>query len=455
MDEDTIVAISTPPGRGAMGIIRLSGPQATAVADALFRGRGRPSEFPSHTVHFGRLVDGEEVVDEVLLTVFRAPHSYTGEDVVEISCHGSPVVLRRVLYLAVRQGARLAEPGEFTKRAFLNGKMDLAQAEAVMDVVCAQTELSARAAMSQLEGHLSRRVEELRQQLIDFLAHLEAALDFTDEDIEIISPTEQRQRAEALLGELRRLAASAEKGKVLREGVTTVIAGRPNVGKSSLMNLLLREDRVIVTPVPGTTRDVVEDLVNIRGLPLRLLDTAGLRPTEDLVEREGVSRTQTWLERADLVLLVLDRSEPLQAEDRLALTAVAGRPTVVVLNKSDLPPRLETQEVARRLPQAPQVLLSALTGAGLSELEAAIERLVWEGGVEPGDVLVTNVRHQRALEEAAEYMERVLETLAVGYSEELVAVDLRGALRCVGEIVGETLTEDIIHRIFSTFCIGK
>jgi tRNA modification GTPase len=452
MQTDTIAAISTPPGAGGIGIVRLSGPEALRIADEVFRGRETPSDGATCTIHYGRVVDGAEVLDECLLTLMRAPRSYTREDVVEMNCHGGPVVLRRVLDLVVRHGARLAGPGEFTQRAFLNGRIDLAQAEAVMDLIMAQTDLSRRAAMAQLEGHLSRRVEAVRERMVSFLAHLEAALDFLNDDLEIISREEQQRQTEELLAELRRLEESAEAGRVLREGLTAVIAGRPNVGKSSLMNALLRTNRVIVTPVPGTTRDAIEEVMNLRGVPLRLIDTAGLRDSADVVEREGVERSRNWLARADLVLFVLDTSERLQPEDKEGLAAVAGRKTVLVLNKMDLPAQWEAAD----LPSASALVrVSALHGTGLEELEEVLLHLLWHGEVQASDALVTNVRHQRALTQARERLERVLETLAHGYSEELVAVDLQAALQHVGEIVGVTLTEDVIQQIFERFCIGK
>jgi len=452
---ETIAAISTPPGAGGIGIVRLSGPQALAIADRIFRGRSQPSQCETFTVHYGHIVDGEEVLEECLLTTMRAPHTYTREDVVEINCHSGPAVLRAVLDLTLRHGARLAEPGEFTKRAFLHGRIDLAQAEAVLDLINAQTDLSRRAALSQLEGRLSQRVTSIRERLIDLLAHLEAALDFTDDDIEIISPADQQARLEEIRAELRALAASADAGQILREGLSAVIAGRPNVGKSSLMNALLRTNRVIVTPIPGTTRDAIEEMVNLRGVPVRLVDTAGLRESEDVLEREGVDRSRRWLERADLILLVLDRAEPLRAEDRAALAELNGRKAVIVLNKSDLPAHLEEAEVTGLCPETPQVVLSALTGEGVDRLEEAILRLVWGGQVEASTPLVTNVRHQRALVAAAESLERALATLQQGWSEELVAVDVQAALQQVGEIVGETSTEEVINYIFEAFCIGK
>lgn len=449
---DTIAAISTPPGAGGIGIVRLSGPDALHLADEVFRGRERPSSCATYTAHYGHVVDGEEALDECILLVMRAPRSYTREDVVEFHCHGGPVVLWQVLDLVVRKGARLAGPGEFTQRAFLNGRLDLIQAEAVMDLILAQTDLSRRAAMAQLDGHLSQQVEALRQQLTEFLAYVEASLDFLDDDIEIISREEQQRRAEALLTELRRLEASAEAGQILREGVTAAIVGRPNVGKSSLMNALLRTNRVIVTPIPGTTRDAIEEAVNLRGVPLRLIDTAGLRNSMDIVERQGVERTRHWIDRADLVLLVLDTSESLQPEDWEGLAAVAGKKTVLILNKIDLPARWEPHVLP---PASAVVRVSALQGMGLEELEETLFHLVWHGAVQAGDVIVTNVRHKRALGQARESIERVLETLAQNYSEELVAVDLRAALHQLGEIVGVTLTEDVIRQIFETFCIGK
>ncbi|MFQ5808965.1 MAG: tRNA uridine-5-carboxymethylaminomethyl(34) synthesis GTPase MnmE [Armatimonadota bacterium] len=456
---DTIAAISTPIGEGGIGIVRLSGEQALAIAGRVFepdRGDGPPSTMATHTVHHGRVMDGDEVVDEVLLTVMHAPRSYTREDVVEIGCHGGVVTVRRVLELALAHGARLAEPGEFTKRAFLNGRFDLAQAEAVADIIAAKTEAGQRAAEVQLRGDLSREVNEIRERLADLLTYVEASIDFVEEDIELLSRDEMRERCEAIGARLQELIATAAAGQVLREGITAAIVGRANVGKSSLMNALLRTDRVIVTPVPGTTRDVVQETLNIKGIPMRVADTAGMRKSEDVVEAEGVTRSRQQMAAADIVLAVLDRSEPLAEDDRELLASIPPGRSLVVLNKSDLPRALPQEDLPDACGDVRMVETSATERTGLEELEDAITELVLGGAVLRTDgVVVTNARHKDALIRADDSMRRALSAIEEELSEEFIASDLRGALDAVGEVVGETLTEDIIERIFATFCIGK
>ncbi len=456
---DTIAAISTPLGQGGIGIVRLSGEKALDIADRIFKpGRGEqlPSTLPTHTVHYGRVVDGDEVVDEALLTPMHAPRSYTREDVVEISCHGGMVALRRVLELALAHGARLAEPGEFTKRAFLNGRLDLAQAEAVADIIAAKTEASQRAAEAQLRGDLSREVNDIREQLADLLTYVEASIDFVEEDIELLTRDELRRRCDAVTEHVQRLIETADAGQVLREGITATIVGRPNVGKSSLMNALLRTDRVIVTPVPGTTRDVVEDTLNIKGIPMRVADTAGLRASADVVEAEGVMRTRQQMAAADIVIAVLDGSEPLTDDDRDLLASLPSGRSLIVVNKIDLPQLLRKEELSKAPREVQVVETSATERTGLDDLEETIVELALGGAVLRTDgVMVTNVRHRDALVRAERSMGRAIAAMDDELSEEFIASDLRGALDAVGEIVGETLTEDIIDRIFATFCLGK
>lgn len=457
--DDTIAAVATPPGHSGIGIVRVSGPDALRIADELFvpaSPRKTPSRLPSFTTAYGRIVDGGRTVDEVILTVMRAPRTYTTQDVVEINCHGGMVPLRRTLELVLAAGVRLADPGEFTKRAFFFGRIDLAQAEAVADIITARTDEAQRAAVSQLEGRLSAEVNRLRDALVDILAHLEAALDFgDDEQMHFITPGEVVTRCRAVCAELDALVASALVGRALREGVRTAIVGRPNVGKSSLMNALLGHDRVIVTPVPGTTRDVVEDAVNVDGVPLLLADTAGMRTTHDVVEAAGVARSQAALDAADLVLLVIDGAAPLEAADIELMAAVPQTKTVLVVNKSDLPPALEAGALDRWA-ERPRVAVSAKHGAGVDDLKALIARTVWGGRVGRTDgVLVTNVRHKLALARAREATEAAAAAAEGGLSEEFSAADLREALDALGEIVGITLTQDVINHIFERFCIGK
>jgi tRNA modification GTPase len=450
---DTIAAISTPLGEGGIGVVRVSGPAAVAVAAALFRGAGGqgPETFASHTAHYGRVVEPGtgEMIDECVLTLFRGPHSYTGEDVAELSCHGSNVVLARVLDAARRCGARLAEPGEFTRRAFLNGRLDLARAEAVSDVIRARTEAALRVATRQLEGRLSATIRALRTELITLLAEIEAAIDFPD-DVAPPDAAEVATRLEATRAGAEALLRTADAGRIYREGAGVVIAGRPNVGKSSLLNALLRENRAIVTPIPGTTRDVIEESVNIRGIPLRAIDTAGLRETPDPVEQIGVGRSRQQLAAADLVLIVVDASAGLAPEDRAILGEVAGKRSILVANKCDLGDRLTD------LPSLPAVRTVATRGEGIEELEEAIAGcLVGDAGAGADGVWVSNVRHRARLEAAAAAVAAARNAVGAGFEQDVVAIDVKIAAEALGEITGETVTEETISQIFARFCVGK
>jgi len=457
-DIDTIAAVSTPPGEGGIGIIRLSGPAAVAIAVRLFRRKdGRPLESPrSHHQYYGHIVHPEHgaKIDEVLFCVMRAPHSYTREDVVEISGHGGPAPLRAILALACAAGARLAQPGEFTQRAFLNGRIDLTQAEAVLDTIHARTDAGLRAAQQVLHGELGRGVRALRARLVSLLASLEAAIDYADEDLTFLTPEEIDAEITALHGEVTALLASYHHGKLLRDGAGTAIIGRPNTGKSSLLNMLLGETRAIVTEVPGTTRDVIEEQIELDGVPLRLRDTAGIRHTEDVVERIGVERSRASLSQADLVLLVLDRSMPLQLEDRELLDEVRERPVVVVLNKADLPAGLDVQEI-RELTPAPVVELSALTHSGLPELRQAMSHLLFGATVVSESAQLANLRQRQAAERAAQALVDAQATLRAGGTEELLAVDLMAAASALGEITGDNVREEMIQDLFARFCVGK
>ena len=454
----TIAAIATPFGTAGIGVIRISGPEALAVASRVLtcKSGADVADLASHTVHLGDVAAGAaEVVDEALITVFSAPHSYTGEDVVEVSCHGGTVVLRRVLEAALQAGARMAEPGEFTKRAFLNGKLDLAQAEAVNDLIRARTDAAQRVALRQLEGRLSARVRDLTSRLTGMLARIEASIDFPD-DVPEPSRAELAGTVRSALSEVNDLLASAERGRVYREGARMVIAGRPNVGKSSLLNALLRESRAIVTPVPGTTRDVIEETINVLGVPIVAADTAGLRETHDEVERIGVERAEVSLETADLVLYVVDLAEGITEEDQHLLKRLLPRPAIVVLNKSDLADQPDPSDVVRRLlPEVPVVRISALTGYGLADLESGIADLLTGGAVSAESPTVSNLRHKLSLEVAARCLANALETLAGIEALDLTSGDLMAARAALGEITGETATEDILDRIFSEFCVGK
>jgi tRNA modification GTPase len=453
-EQDTICAVSTPPGEGGIGIIRVSGKEAVPIASGIFRPRAEaaPALGVSHTLRFGHIVDPAtgELVDEVLVSVMRAPATYTREDVVEINCHGGMVPLWRTIELLVAAGARQAEPGEFTKRAFLSGRIDLAQAEAVMDIIRAKTDLALRAANEQLRGGLSDEISALRDRLISIIASVEAGIDFP-EDMESETGKKLGQEVTRVLDGIDGLLSSASLGRILRDGFATAIVGRPNVGKSSLLNALLRQDRAIVTEVPGTTRDVLEEYVNVAGVPLRILDTAGIRHSHDVVEQEGIRRSLAAMGSADIVLVVLDGSQQLTPEDRLVLDKVNGKNAIAVINKSDLPQKLESNEQP-----AAQVAVSCRTGAGLEDLRRAIGDMVKKGTIASREhTWAVNQRHRSALEQTKGSLQRALEAITSGLSPEFIAVDLRGALDSLGLIIGATYTEDILERIFNDFCIGK
>jgi len=452
---DTIAAISTPPGEAGIGIVRLSGPQAEVIARRLFRPRRPLSPWESHRLYLGHLLDSQgRVLDEVLLTLMRAPQTYTREDVVEIHCHSGYAVLQAVLGEVLGLGARLARPGEFTLRAFLSGRLDLSQAEAVLEVIQARTQASLRVAAAHLTGGLGKRLGELRASLLSMLAHLEAALDFPEEAAEL-APKDLRSDLAAPLGELKNLLSSYRRGRLLREGVGVVLAGRPNVGKSSLLNRLLEADRAIVTDIPGTTRDVIEETLNLGGVALRLSDTAGLREARDLVEELGVARSQERLAQADLILYLVDGSQRLSPEDVQVLRELGIRPGLVVINKKDLPQKLDLQDLRRGSPY-PLVEISALTGQGLEILKEAMVDLVLGGGVSIEGEMVTQARHHELLVRAGEALDRGRELLEQAEPPgELLALEIKEALQALGEITGEEVGEAVLDHIFSQFCIGK
>lgn len=442
---DTIAAISTPFGEGAVALVRISGPRALEIADAVFRCSRGVVEIPDRYQQFGRLMDGDAVLDEVMLTRFREPASYTGEDVVEISCHGGILVTRRALDIVLEKGARIAEPGEFTQRAFLNGKMDLTQAEAVMDLITAQTSLALRAATEQLEGRLGQRVREIREILLDLLAHVEAYIDFPEEDIDPRTGRALLDGLERARDAIDRLLDTADQGRVLREGVRTVIYGAPNVGKSSLLNVLLGYDRAIVSETPGTTRDTIEEVINLQGIPLRLVDTAGMRDSSDAIEREGIARTVKHRESADLVLHVEDGSLPKSH----GIWTEAGPREILILNKRDL-------GLDESWASTEAVAVSCRTSDGLDRLGEAVFERIMGGRVLAGNAVVAiNARHKACLKSARHYCEEAARGLGENLPPELVAVEVRGALDSVGEVVGKADVEELLGRIFSTFCIGK
>jgi tRNA modification GTPase len=452
---DTIAAISTPLGEAGIGIVRLSGLKAEEIARRMFKPRRPLKRWRSHQLYLGHILDAHgQIIDEVLLTLMRAPHSYTREDVVEINCHSGYLVLKRILEEALAQGARLARPGEFTLRAFLSGRLDLTQAEAVLEVIQARTQAGLRVAASHLRGGLGRRVGNVRDHLLDLLARVEAALDFPEEAQEL-QPHAMKEAIVSPVHLLRQLCDTYREGRLLKEGLLVVIAGPPNVGKSSLLNRLLAADRAIVTEIPGTTRDVIEEAINVQGIPVRLTDTAGLREAAgDRVEELGMARTRERLERADVVLYLVDGSRPLAEEDRRTLRELAGQPGLTLINKIDLPQVLLDEELAR-CTAFPVMKISALTGQGLEDLQQAVVSLALAGGVRHEGEIITQARHHRHLAAGLDYLLKVQELLGPDTPWELVAEELREAIQELGEITGEEVGEDILDRIFSQFCIGK
>lgn len=454
--DDTICAISTAIGLAGIGVVRVSGANAFQFVQPLYKGSSKLSETPSHTARYGHLIDpsDQKTIDEALFLIMKAPRTYTGEDVVEIQTHGNPFLLEKILSLLITQGARLATPGEFTRRAFLSGRIDLAQAEAVMELITAENWNHHDWALSQLKGNLSDRIESLRKRLLQVLAHIEASIDFSEEGITFWTPAEMKKEVGSVSEEVRSLLAGYAEGRKIRDGLTVVIIGRPNVGKSSLMNLLLKEDRAIVTPLPGTTRDILQEMVHIDGLPLRITDTAGYRETNDPIETEGVRRGEEALGKADLVLWMLDASEVYQREDEALSRRLKGLQKIIILNKADLPAHLHAIRVRSENPESPIISLSTVTEEGLTDLKREIKKLL---GRQPEKErpLVALLRHKVALERAEKGLQQANETLEQNASWEFLAADLREAADALGEIVGETAPDEILDQIFNQFCIGK
>lgn len=452
---DTIAAISTPLGEAGIGIVRLSGPRAETIARNIFRPHNPRCPWKSHHLYLGRIIDPrEEVIDEVLLTLMRAPHTYTREDVVEINCHSGYGVLSRILKLVLDRGARLARPGEFTLRAFLSGRLDLTQAEAVLEVIQARSAASLKVAAGHLEGRLGRSLRQAREALLDLLARVEAALDFPEE-AEELAPEAIAPGIEEQVHHLQDLSATYQEGRFLREGLLVVIVGRPNVGKSSLLNCLLNMERAIVSEIPGTTRDFIEESITLDGVRVRLMDTAGLREAQDRLEEMGVERTRERLAQADLILYMVDGSLPLEEADRLGLAELAGRPALTVINKIDLPLRLSEAQLAEIAPFT-IAQVSALTGAGIEELRQRIVALALGGGVKTEGEIVTQARHYQHLSRGLECLEQALALLKQPpVPWELAALELQEAIRELGEITGEEVGDAVLDRIFGEFCIGK
>ncbi|MCY9593921.1 tRNA uridine-5-carboxymethylaminomethyl(34) synthesis GTPase MnmE [Paenibacillus chitinolyticus] len=458
MISDTIAAIATPLGEGGIAVVRVSGDEAVKLVEPLFRSKVKLSEAQTHTIHYGHIIhpSSGDKIEEVLISVMRAPRSFTTEDVVEINCHGGIVSVKRVMDLLLEQGIRVAEPGEFTKRAFLNGRIDLTQAEAVIDLIRSKSDRAFQIALKQVDGNLSKAIGELRYQLVELMAHIEVNIDYPEHDVEEMTNAFIRERCIQVSSRIDELLRTAEHGKILREGIVTAIIGKPNVGKSSLLNTLAQENRAIVTDIPGTTRDVIEEYVNVGGIPLKLLDTAGIRETSDLVEQIGVERSRTALSEADLILLVLNSSEPLLPEELAMIEELRQRQTIVILNKTDLPLQIDKEEIEAKFPQGRVVSLSLLEGSGLAELEKAISAIFFEGNLESTDLTyVSNVRHIGLLKQAKGSLREAMEANDAYVPIDMIQIDIRAAWEHLGEIIGDSVAESLIDQIFSQFCLGK
>jgi tRNA modification GTPase len=458
METETITAISTPIGEGAISIVRLSGPKAISMAKAIFQGRDI-MEAASHTMHYGKIIDPttNEVAEEVMVSIMRGPKTFTREDIVEINCHGGLVSVNRVLEIALNQGARLAEPGEFTKRAFLNGRIDLSQAEAVMDLIRAKTDKAMSVALKQMDGRLSGLIQRLRQELLETVAHVEVNIDYPEyDDVEEMSHDMMRNKTKEVHQEIEELLQVAKQGKILREGLATAIIGRPNVGKSSLMNTLVQENKAIVTEVPGTTRDIIEEYVNVRGVPLRLVDTAGIRETEDIVEKIGVERSRQVLKESDLILFVLNYNEELTTEDEKLFKAIKGLEYIIIINKTDLDQKLDLKKVKELAGENAIISTSLIEEEGVDDLETAIAKTFFSGEIDTGDLTyVSNVRHIQLLKQAKQALEDAMEAIELDMPLDIVQIDVTRTWEFLGEIIGDTASDSLIDQLFSQFCLGK
>lgn len=455
---DTICGIATAQGEGGIAIIRVSGSKSLDIVGKIFQGKNKfdINTMKTYTMKYGNIIDisSGEVIDEVIISYMKGPRSFTAEDVVEINCHGGVVSTNRVLEEVIKSGARIAEPGEFTKRAFLNGRIDLSQAEAVMDIITAKTDLAMKSAVMQSEGLLSKEINRLRKYLLDVLALIEYDVDFTEDDEEPDEtvPIRVSESLEIAILEMKKLINGANEGKIIREGLKVTIIGKPNVGKSSLMNALLQEKRAIVTDIPGTTRDVIEEYINLGGIPVKITDTAGIRETEDVVERIGVERSKEKLEEADLVILMLDTSRPLEEEDREIIESIKNKKVIVLLNKVDLERKIDLDEL-KHLDNF--IEISAMTGFGLEDLKNKIKDLFFNGEVDNESLIITNSRHKQALYRALENCENAQNRLKKNEFLDLISIYVTSGLRALGEITGSELEEDLVNKIFSEFCVGK
>ncbi|WP_214418195.1 tRNA uridine-5-carboxymethylaminomethyl(34) synthesis GTPase MnmE [Staphylococcus aureus] len=459
MDLGTITSISTPMGEGAIGIVRLSGPQAVEIADKLYKGKHLLNDVPSHTINYGHIIDPEskEVVEEVMVSVLRAPKTFTREDIIEINCHGGILTINRVLELTMTYGARMAEPGEFTKRAFLNGRIDLSQAEAVMDFIRSKTDRASKVAMNQIEGRLSDLIKKQRQSILEILAQVEVNIDYPEyDDVEDATTEFLLEQSKEIKQEINRLLDTGAQGKIMREGLSTVIVGKPNVGKSSMLNNLIQDNKAIVTEVAGTTRDVLEEYVNVRGVPLRLVDTAGIRETEDIVEKIGVERSRKALSQADLILFVLNNNEALTQEDYTLYEVVKNEDVIVIVNKMDLEQNIDINEVKDMIGDTPLIQTSMLKQEGIDELEIQIRDLFFGGEVQNQDMTyVSNSRHISLLKQARQTIQDAIDAAESGVPMDMVQIDLTRTWEILGEIIGETASDELIDQLFSQFCLGK
>lgn len=456
--EGTIAAISTAMSASGIGIVRISGEDSLKVISRIYRskkGKKKIEEVPTHTIHYGFICDGEEVIDEVLVMVMKAPRTFTGEDTVEIDCHGGVYAMKRVLEIVLKNGARITEPGEFTKRAFLNGRIDLSQAEAVMDVIQAKNEYALKSSMEQLRGSVMRAIKEIREQLLYHIAYIESALD----DPEHISlegyPQELKEVVEKEIKEVRHLVDTASDGKMMQEGIKTVILGKPNAGKSSLLNLLVGENRAIVTDIAGTTRDILEEYISLHGITLKMVDTAGIRKTRDVVEKIGVGRAKETAKDADLILYVVDSSAPMDENDEEIIAMLAEKKAIVLYNKTDLSPVVDIEELKKRTGHK-VIPISAVEETGVEQLEEEIKSMFFKGDISFNDqVYITNARHKEALTDALKSLELVKESIEMGMPEDFFSIDLMSAYESLGRILGESVGEDLVNEIFSKFCMGK
>ncbi|MEG1287480.1 MAG: tRNA uridine-5-carboxymethylaminomethyl(34) synthesis GTPase MnmE [Clostridium sp.] len=456
--DDTIAAIATAPGEGGIGIIRISGEKSLDVAQIIFKSISGKliKDYRQRTLIYGNIIDKENIIDEVLLAYMKGPNSYTSEDVIEINCHGGFISVKKILELILSKDVRLADAGEFTKRAFLNGRIDLSQAEAIIDVIKAKTDMAHEVAQSQLEGSLSKKIRELRDKITEVLAHLTVSIDFSEEDVEEITYKTLKEKSEDIRNEIKKLYDTSENGKILRDGLKTVIVGKPNVGKSSLLNSILGEDRAIVTDIPGTTRDVIEEFVNIKGIPLKIVDTAGIRETEDIVEKIGVEKSKESFSTADLIIMVLDASRKLTQEDIEILEKLENKKTLVLLNKTDLEQQIEEDKIKKYVDTNNIIKISALQNEGIEEIHDKIESMVYKGSVKnSSNLMITNSRHKDALLRAYESINDAISAINQNMPYDFIEVDFKNIWDYLGYINGDTVREDLLDTIFANFCIGK